>query len=341
MMMRVLPMSFNYQSEIGIYSLVQSTNPFARLSPFFFLSLSSQDKTRQSPSVQSRKARREGEGERRFSRPVRTFDCNDTVHLPSFIYKDARSFIIIRFDSRKETRREENRTFFDYRYSIIRPITTMQPVSPGFVQTRYPPPFQQHFPVGARASPQSLKSIDANVFGPSAPPIKHPKKSHSQQHSSDVDLRRLILYNLPIDLIQEYLELYLEYLSGETEIERIDYSNLEDTTVMVTFKTELGPYWQTLCNRQSILRSLSLLFRYGRSSTSPCQSIQTEQFGDLTCRRDTTGHGNDTQSTHGYLSRRAGVVLFQSSSQRWRTRHQCHPWSWASTCSGDIRRLQG
>ena len=41
-------------------------------------------------------------------------------------------------------------------------------------------------------------------------------------------------------LVREYLELYLEHLSGEAEIERLDYSNLEDTTVMVTFQTALG-----------------------------------------------------------------------------------------------------
>ena len=93
-------------------------------------------------------------------------------------------------------------------------------------------------------SPQSVKSLDATVFGPNIPPLKNSKivnnSSNSSSRSNDVDLRRLILFNLPIDLIREYLELYLEHLSGEAEIERIDYSNLEDTTVMVTFKTELG-----------------------------------------------------------------------------------------------------
>jgi hypothetical protein len=94
-------------------------------------------------------------------------------------------------------------------------------------------------------SPQSIKSIDATVFGPNIPSFKNSKivnnpSNSSSSRSNDVDLRRLILFNLPIDLIREYLELYLEHLSGEAEIERIDYSNLEDTTVMVTFKTELG-----------------------------------------------------------------------------------------------------
>ena len=108
----------------------------------------------------------------------------------------------------------------------------MQQVSPAMIQTRYPPPYHQYpaFPIN---NAQSLKSLDTTLIGPSIPPTRNTK-------TNDVDLRRLILFNLPLDLIQEYLELYLEHLSGETEIERIDYSNFEDTTVMVTFKTELG-----------------------------------------------------------------------------------------------------
>ena len=101
----------------------------------------------------------------------------------------------------------------------------MQQVSPAYVQTRYPPPYHQC----------------PTICGPSVPPSRSAKPPPTATNS-DVDFRRLILFNLPPDLIQEYLELYLEHLSGETEIERIDYSNLEDTTVMVTFKTELGLY---------------------------------------------------------------------------------------------------
>lgn len=124
----------------------------------------------------------------------------------------------------------------------------MQQISPAVVQNRYPPVYNQ-YPTVPMASPQSIKSFDQTVYGPTVPPIKNSKSANSTNHhhqhhhhnqSHDIDLRRLILFNLPIDLIQEYLELYLEYLSGETEIERIDYSNLEDTTVMVTFKTDLG-----------------------------------------------------------------------------------------------------
>ena len=115
----------------------------------------------------------------------------------------------------------------------------MQQVSPAMVQLRYPPPYHQ-YPYIATGSPPSLKSIDPTVYGPAIAPTKTSKIT-SNQHN-DVDLRRLILFNLPIDLVQEYLELYLEHLSGETEIERIDYSNLEDTTVMVTFNTELSSF---------------------------------------------------------------------------------------------------
>ena len=120
----------------------------------------------------------------------------------------------------------------------------MQQVSSAVIQNRHPLPNHQYSTLSIDSS-QSLQSIDTNVFGPSIPPIKSSKSITGTNHryhnqSNDVDLRRLILFNLPIDLIQEYLELYLEHLSGETEIERIDYSNLEDTTVMVTFKAELG-----------------------------------------------------------------------------------------------------
>ncbi len=140
----------------------------------------------------------------------------------------------------------------------------MQQASSSPIQTpRYPPPYHQYptVPVlpstssssllmpqySSMNSPQSIKSIDATVFGPSIPPFKNAKiinnsssSSSSSSRSTDVDFRRLILFNLPVDLVREYLELYLEHLSGEAEIERIDYSNLEDTTVMVTFKTELS-----------------------------------------------------------------------------------------------------
>jgi hypothetical protein len=154
----------------------------------------------------------------------------------------------------------------------------MQQVSPPPIQTRYPPPYHQYPtapPLSTSSSsllipqyssmnsPQSIKSIDATVFGPSVPPYKNSKTSNNSTHSNDVDLRRLILFNLPIDLIREYLELYLEHLSGEAEIERIDYSNLEDTTVMVTFKTELGSF-----ETKHLSDKHFYFLRYGRSSSS-------------------------------------------------------------------------
>lgn len=67
--------------------------------------------------------------------------------------------------------------------------------------------------------------------------------THKISQNDQIDRRRLILLNLPHDLIREYLELYIDHLSGETEIEKIDYSNLDDTTIMVTFKTELGKFF--------------------------------------------------------------------------------------------------
>ncbi len=130
----------------------------------------------------------------------------------------------------------EKRTFIR-KFFYLSELLIMQQVSPTIIQTRYPPPHHQ-YPFVSVGNSQSLKSVDPTVFGPSAPPVKSSKLINNQ--INDVDLRRLILFNLPIDLVQEYLELYLEHLSGETEIERIDYSNLEDTTIMVTFKTELS-----------------------------------------------------------------------------------------------------
>ncbi|CAF1114633.1 unnamed protein product [Rotaria sordida] len=123
----------------------------------------------------------------------------------------------------------------------------------------YPPPYQQ-YPMAptlstsssssllipqysSTHSPQSVKRIDTAVYGSNITSLKNSKiinnLSSSSSRSNNIDLRRLILLNLPTDLVREYLELYIEHLSGEAEIERIDYSNLEETTAMVTFKTEL------------------------------------------------------------------------------------------------------
>ena len=95
------------------------------------------------------------------------------------------------------------------------------------------------------------QSIDQSYYGPSLPPGKTSKLtnlSSSTLNGHLLERRRLILFNLPEDLVKEYLELYLEHLSGETEIERIDYSNLEDTTVMVTFKTDIGLFYLYISN---------------------------------------------------------------------------------------------
>ncbi|CAF5211030.1 unnamed protein product, partial [Rotaria magnacalcarata] len=50
----------------------------------------------------------------------------------------------------------------------------MQQVSPAVIQNRYPPVYYQ-YPTVAMESPQSAKSIDPNIFGPSAPPVKNSK----------------------------------------------------------------------------------------------------------------------------------------------------------------------
>ena len=154
----------------------------------------------------------------------------------------------------------------------------MQPVSPAVVQHRYLPAYQP-FTI---ASPPTFKSIDRTIFGPSAPPIKNTK-------TAETDQRRLILFNVPVDLIQEYLELYLEHLSGEKEIERIDYSNLDETTVMVTFKTDLSR------NERARARSprSPFVFRHGGRTPSACHSIQAPRLGHLTRRGHAARHSDD------------------------------------------------
>jgi hypothetical protein len=174
----------------------------------------------------------------------------------------------------------------------------MQQVSSSPIQTpRYPPPYHQYPTVpilpstsssssllipqySSLNSPQSIKSVDGTVFESNISSYKNPKltntsstssSSSSSLRSNDVDLRRLILFNLPIDLIREYLELYLEHLSGEAEIERIDYSNLEDTTVMVTFKTELGYFLLFLFSNKI---KIFILLRYVGSTSSSCNTFK-------------------------------------------------------------------
>jgi hypothetical protein len=126
--------------------------------------------------------------------------------------------------------------------TFILVMSLMQPISPSkSFQTQYSRSSSSSLVLpqcSSMPSPQSVHSIDGSVFGPNMPSSK--SSTTVNLDPNNVDLRRLILFNLPLDLVREYLELYLEHLSGEAEIERIDYSNLEDTTVMVTFKSELG-----------------------------------------------------------------------------------------------------
>lgn len=135
----------------------------------------------------------------------------------------------------------------------------MQQGSTATIQSNYPPYYHQYpsapilstsssssllIPQYSSAnSPQSMKSPDTSVHGSTVSPGKKPRSSNGlSSRSNDIDLRRLILINLPGDLIREYLELYLDHLSGEAEIEKIEYSNIDETTVMVKFKTELGSF---------------------------------------------------------------------------------------------------
>ncbi len=57
----------------------------------------------------------------------------------------------------------------------------MQQISPAMIQTRYAPPHHQ-YPTLSIGSPQSLKSIDATVLGPSVPPLKNSKVTNNINH---------------------------------------------------------------------------------------------------------------------------------------------------------------
>lgn len=55
-----------------------------------------------------------------------------------------------------------------------------------------------------------------------------------------IDQRRILLTNVPIGLDYDYLELYLEYLSDEIEVERIDLGEEIPNSIVVTFKKFFG-----------------------------------------------------------------------------------------------------
>lgn len=55
-----------------------------------------------------------------------------------------------------------------------------------------------------------------------------------------VDQHRIILTNVPSNLDQDFLELYLEYLSDEVEIERFDLGEEILNSIVVTYKKFVG-----------------------------------------------------------------------------------------------------
>ena len=58
------------------------------------------------------------------------------------------------------------------------------------------------------------------------------------------DHRRIILTNVLSFIDQDFLELYIEYLSNEVEIERFDLSKELKDTVVITFENDISEYNQ-------------------------------------------------------------------------------------------------
>ena len=68
--------------------------------------------------------------------------------------------------------------------------------------------------------------------------IKESPKLNSD--SLPYESNKILLRNIPFYINKEYLELYVDYLSNETEIDRMDQSKIDPYTIMVTFKTNIG-----------------------------------------------------------------------------------------------------
>ena len=62
----------------------------------------------------------------------------------------------------------------------------------------------------------------------------------SPQPDMGYETNRILLRNVPFYINKELLELYIDYLSGEVEIERIDQSKIDPYSIMVTFKENIG-----------------------------------------------------------------------------------------------------
>jgi hypothetical protein len=65
---------------------------------------------------------------------------------------------------------------------------------------------------------------------------KQPKDSNSKK----VDSKRIFLTNIPKNLEQEYLEIYLEYLSNEIEIESVHLGGEIKNSILVTYTKNIS-----------------------------------------------------------------------------------------------------
>jgi hypothetical protein len=59
-------------------------------------------------------------------------------------------------------------------------------------------------------------------------------------NESNIDSCKILLKNVPVDISRDYLELYIDYISGEIDIERIDRSKVDCNTVIVSFRHCIG-----------------------------------------------------------------------------------------------------
>ena len=61
------------------------------------------------------------------------------------------------------------------------------------------------------------------------------------------DARRIFLTNVPLPIEQDYLEIYLEHLSGdENEVESVHLGGELNNSILVTYAKNIGQYiWQS------------------------------------------------------------------------------------------------
>lgn len=68
------------------------------------------------------------------------------------------------------------------------------------------------------------------------------ESKHAAINPKLLDKRRIILTNVQTFLNQEFLDLYVEFLSNEIEIERFDLSQELKNAIVVTFVKDIGKY---------------------------------------------------------------------------------------------------